>query len=75
VWIKIIVVLAFLGILASLASALFFLVKDPGDSRRTLKALTWRVGLSIGLFVFIMALIGLGLVEPHGVYPTAAANG
>lgn len=71
VWIKVIVVLAFIGILASLASALFFMVNDHGDSRRTVKALTWRVGLSVGLFLFIMILVGLGLVEPHGIYPAA----
>jgi hypothetical protein len=75
VWIKIIVVLAFIGILLSLASALFFLVNDRGDSRRAVRALTWRVGLSVGLFAFIMALIGLGLIEPHGIYPPVSAGG
>jgi hypothetical protein len=71
VWIKVIIVIAFIGILASLASALFFMVNDRGDSRRSVKALTWRVGLSVGLFLFIMALVGLGLIEPHGIYPAA----
>jgi hypothetical protein len=74
VWIKVIVVLAFIGILASLASALFFLVNDRGDSRRSVKALTWRVGLSVGLFAFIMLLVGLGLIEPHGIYPVVPAG-
>jgi hypothetical protein len=69
VWIKIIVVLAFLGIVISLASGLYFLVNDKSDSRRTLRALTWRVGLSMGLFLFIMILVGLDLIQPHGVYP------
>jgi hypothetical protein len=74
-WINIVVVLAFIAILVSLGSALFFLVNDRGDSRRSVKALTWRVGLSIGLFVFIMAMIGLGLIEPHGIYPPGTDPG
>ena len=68
-WIKVIIVLVFIGILASLASALFYLVNDKGDSRRTLRALTVRIGLSVGLFAFLMILVGLGVIKPHGVYP------
>jgi hypothetical protein len=40
---KIIVWIFIVLILASLGSALFFLVKDKGTSTRTAKALTWRV--------------------------------
>ncbi len=68
-WIKVVILLAFAGILLSLGSALLFLMKDQGDSRRTLKALTLRVGLSVGLFVFIMVLIAAGVIEPHGLIP------
>ncbi len=70
VWVKVIIVIAFVGIVASLASGLFSLVNDKGDSRRTLKALTIRIGLSVGLFLFLMALIAFDVIEPHGVYPT-----
>lgn len=69
-WIKIIILLAFLGIVASLASGLFYLVNDKGDSRRTLRALTMRIGLSLGLFLFLMILIAFDVIEPHGLYPT-----
>ncbi len=68
-WVKVIIVVVFVGIVISLASGLFHLVRDKGDSRRTLRALTWRIGLSIGLFAFLMILIALGVIEPHGVYP------
>lgn len=73
-WIKIIVVFAFIGIIASLASGLYYLVNDKGDSRRTLRALTWRIGLSVGLFIFLMVMIAFGVIEPHGIYPNAPAN-
>ena len=73
-WVKIIIVLVFIGIVISLGSSLYYLVNDKGDSRRTLKALTWRIGLSVGLFAFLMLLIALGVIEPHGIYPAPPAN-
>ena len=49
------VVLTFLAfILLSLFSALYFLLKDKGNSERTAKALTVRVVLSITLFVLLL---------------------
>ena len=72
-WVKIIIVLVFFGIIASLASGLYYLVNDKGESRRTLRALTVRIGLSIGLFAFLMLLIGFGVIKPHGLYPEPAA--
>ena len=68
-WIKLVIVLVFLGILASLASGLFYLVRDHGDSRRTVKALTFRIGLSVGLFLFLMLLVATGVITPHGIAP------
>lgn len=73
-WIKVIVVLVFIGIIASLGSGLYYLVNDRGDSRRTLRALTFRIGLSVALFAFLMILIGLGIIEPHGIYPERPAQ-
>ncbi|AHE67959.1 hypothetical protein Loa_02417 [Legionella oakridgensis ATCC 33761 = DSM 21215] len=51
-FIKGIIILIMLIILAALASSLIFLVKDAGKSKRTVKALTWRIGLSLCLFIF-----------------------
>jgi len=60
--VKIAVILVFIAILASLGSALFFLVKDRGQSKRTVKALALRVGLSLALFLLLMAAYYFGLV-------------
>ena len=59
------VVILFLMLIAgSLASALVFLIRDRGQSRtRTAKALAWRVGLSIALFVMLMAGHYFGLIS------------
>jgi hypothetical protein len=66
---KIVVVLILLAIVASLGSGLFFLVRDKGHSKRTVKALTWRIGMSLALFVLLMIAYALGLIQPHGIYP------
>lgn len=64
---RIFVILAFLGILASLASALFYLMKDKGGTSRTAYALTWRVGLSIVLFLAVLLAHHLGWIESTGI--------
>ncbi len=52
--IKIAVVITLLIIFGSLFSALFYLVKDKGNSTRTAKALTIRITISIVLFILLM---------------------
>lgn len=64
---KLLVVAIFVAILASLGSALVFLIRDRGRSTRTAKALTVRVGISIGLFALLFVLWWLGLITPHGI--------
>lgn len=59
---RIIIVIFLLLIVASLASALYFLVKDKGDSDRTVKALTVRVSLSVTLFLLLMAGFYFGII-------------
>ncbi|HWT71051.1 MAG TPA: twin transmembrane helix small protein [Oxalicibacterium sp.] len=64
---KIVVAIAFILILGSLASALFFLMRDKGRSDRTLKALAMRVGFSITLFILILVAYRLGYIQPTGI--------
>ncbi len=47
-------------IIGSLFSALFFLVKDKGESDRTLRALTIRISLSVILFIILGICFHLG---------------
>jgi hypothetical protein len=63
-----IVVIAFLVfILASLGSALYYLIRDKGQSERTVKALTLRISLSIALFLLLMLGYATGFISPHGL--------
>lgn len=52
-------------IIFALFRGLFTLVKDKGKTNRTVKALSWRVGLSIGLIIFLLVSQKLGLIKPN----------
>ncbi|GGX16435.1 twin transmembrane helix small protein [Undibacterium macrobrachii] len=64
---KILVALAFVLILFSLASALVYLMKDKGRSNRTVRALAFRVGFSVSLFILILIANHYGLIQPTGI--------
>ena len=64
---KLFVVAVLIAIIASLASAFFHLLRDKGESDQTVKALTLRVALSIGLFILLMIGWATGLITPHGL--------
>jgi len=64
---KILVGIAFILIIGSLASALVFLMRDKGRSNRTVQALAFRVGFSILLFVLILIAHRLGWIQPTGI--------
>ncbi len=49
-------------IVLSLGSALFFVFQDRSDSKRAVKALAVRVGLSVALFLFLMISYYFGLI-------------
>jgi len=62
---RIVIVLALAGILLSLGSALFYLMRDKGTTNRTVNALTIRVGISIALFLFILFSYWMGWIAPR----------
>jgi cytochrome bd-type quinol oxidase subunit 2 len=68
---KYLIALAFLAIIASLGSALFFMMKDGRDGKaktsNMARALAWRVGFSILIFVCILIAWKLGYIQPTGI--------
>ncbi len=68
---KYVIALAFVGILASLAFALFYMLKDGRDGRAKTdgmaRALTVRIGLSVLLFLCILLAWKLGYIQPGGL--------
>ncbi|NRR34024.1 twin transmembrane helix small protein [Oxalobacteraceae bacterium] len=64
---KIAVAIAFILILGSLGSALFYLMRDKGKNNNTVRALGLRVGFSIALFLLILLANKLGYIQPTGI--------
>ena len=64
---KIAVAIAFILIIGSLGSALFFLMRDKGRSNNTVRALAVRVALSITVFLLILLAYRLGYIHPTGI--------
>lgn len=64
---RILVVLAFVGIIGSLVSALYYLMNDKGGTSRTVNALTVRIGLSIALFLFVLFAHHMGWIHSTGL--------
>ena len=65
------VILAFIGIVGSLAAALFFMMKNNqhgnARARKMAFALAMRVAVSILLFASILLAWRLGYIHPSGI--------
>lgn len=62
---KLLVVLLLVAIVGSLFSGLFYLYRDRGAGERTVRALTLRIGLSITLFLLLLAGFRFGLIPGY----------
>ncbi|KND56083.1 putative transmembrane protein [Candidatus Paraburkholderia kirkii] len=63
----IIVAIAFILIIGSLGSALYFMMTDQGRTKRMVWSLAARVGLSISLFLFILFAHWMGWIQSTGI--------
>ena len=59
-WVKLIVIVLLIAAVVSLARALMSLVRNEGKSGKTMRALAWRVGFSVMVFVFILVSMLMG---------------
>ena len=69
---KILVAIAFVAILGALAFAGVAMIRGKegvGQQKKPtmMRALAWRVGLSVALFLFILLSYQLGWINPTGV--------
>ncbi|HUL57382.1 MAG TPA: twin transmembrane helix small protein [Usitatibacter sp.] len=62
---KIVILLLLAAVLASLFSGLYFVYKDKGNTNRAVISLTIRIGLSLLVFVLLMASYYFGWI-PNG---------
>lgn len=65
------VILAFVAIIGSLGTALYFMLRGSRDgrtgSRQMARALAFRVGFSILLFICVLIAWKLGYIQPTGI--------
>jgi len=65
---KTLVIIAFLIlILWNLGAGLYYMLVDKGNTKRTVNALTRRIGLSVALILLVVLAIWMGWIEPHGI--------
>jgi hypothetical protein len=64
---KWIIPVVLLMIFASLGSALYYMMKDKGNSSKMVHSLMLRIGLSIALFLGILIAHYFGYIEATGI--------
>ncbi|HCH0557094.1 TPA: twin transmembrane helix small protein [Pseudomonas aeruginosa] len=65
---KTLLIVAFLIMIVwNLGAGLYYLLIDRGQTKRTVRSLTWRIGLSVTLFALVVLGIWSGWIKPHGV--------
>lgn len=68
---KILIAVGFIAILAALAGAGLFMLRDGRDGKprtdRMMRALALRVGLSVLLFASILLSFWMGWIQPTGI--------
>lgn len=64
---KLIIISILLFIIFSLGVALFAFVSKDRNSDKMIKALTFRIALSIGLLILMMVGAQFDLISPHGM--------
>ncbi|HEY9050629.1 MAG TPA: twin transmembrane helix small protein [Gammaproteobacteria bacterium] len=64
---KAFILILLLVVIFSLGSALFHLVNKKGKSDKVIKSLTWRIGLSVLIFILLLIGQATGLITPHGL--------
>jgi len=63
----IVILILLAAIIFNLGAGLYFMMTDKGQTDRTVKALTRRIGLSVLLIILVIIGILTGIIKPHGI--------
>ena len=66
-WQQLFIVIVFFAVLYNLGAALWYMMSGQSASGRTVRSLSWRIGLSVGLILLVVIGILTGVIRPHGV--------
>lgn len=65
---KLLIIAFLILILWNLGAGLYYMMVDKGKTDRTVKSLSWRIGLSVLLILLVVAGIFTGVIKPHGIH-------
>lgn len=65
---KLLIIAFVLLILWNLGAGLYYMMVDKGKTDRTVKSLSWRIGMSVLLILLVIVGIFTGVIKPHGIY-------
>jgi hypothetical protein len=65
---KLLIIAFVILILWNLGAGLYYMMVDKGKTDRTVKSLSWRIGLSVLLILLVIAGIFTGVIKPHGIH-------
>ena len=64
---KVIIIIGLVAVVASLATALYFLATGKGKSVNLAKALSTRIVLSLTIFILLIVAFAMGWINPHAL--------
>lgn len=64
---KLVIIAVLVVILWNLGAGLYYMIVDKGTTNRTVRALSWRIGLSVGLIALVALGIYTGVIKPHDI--------
>jgi hypothetical protein len=65
--VKFIIIILLIGMLISLSSALFYLVKTEEKPKRVFLSLALRITLALSTFILLIFAFAMGWLQPHGI--------
>ena len=66
---KLLIIAFLIVILWNLGAGLYYMMVDKGTTNRTVRSLSWRIGLSVALILLVGLGIFTGVIKPHDIQP------
>jgi len=66
---KVFIVIILLFIIYNLGLAMFYMIRDKGQGKNTVRFLTVRIAVSFGLFLMIILALKMGWLQAHSLLP------
>ncbi|MCF6318206.1 MAG: twin transmembrane helix small protein [Proteobacteria bacterium] len=63
------ILIALLFIFYNLGVAMYYMIKDKGQGKNTVRFLTVRIAASFGLFILIIIALKMGWLQAHSLMP------